>query len=88
MQAQQSRKVIYRTNPVYPAVLKEKQIGGLVRIQVVVTPRGDVRQILDLGGNPILVTAAEAAVKQWKFEPAANDTRETVTLRFGPNENR
>ena len=88
MQAQQSRKVIYRTNPVYPAVLKEKQIGGLVRIQVVVTPRGDVRQIVDLGGNPILVTAAEAAVKQWKFEPAASDTRETVTLRFGPTENR
>lgn len=88
MQAQQSRKVIYRTNPVYPAVLKEKQIGGLVRIQVVVTPRGDVRQIVDLGGNPILVTAAEAAVRQWKFEPAASDTHETVTLRFGPNEHR
>jgi hypothetical protein len=38
MQAQHSRKVIYRTNPVYPAVLKDKQIGGLVRIRVVVTP--------------------------------------------------
>ena len=85
MQAQQARKVIYRTNPVYPGVLKDKQIGGLVRIRVIVTPVGDVRQIQDLGGNPILVTAAEAAVKQWKFEPAANETHEIVTLRFGPN---
>jgi TonB family protein len=85
MQAQHSRKVIYRTNPVYPAVLKDKQIGGLVRIRVVVTPLGDVRQIQDLGGNPILVTAAEAAVRQWKFEPAANETYETVMLRFGTN---
>ena len=44
-------------------VLKDKQIGGLVRILVVVTPAGGVKQVEDLGGNPALVTAAEAAVK-------------------------
>jgi TonB family protein len=88
MQAQQPRKVIYRTNPVYPPVLKDKQIGGLVRILVVVTPAGGVKQTEDLGGNPALVTATEAAVKQWKFEPAANETREIVTLRFDPKNHR
>jgi TonB family protein len=88
MQAQQPRKVIYRTNPVYPPALKDNQIGGLVRILVVVTPAGGVKQTEDLGGNPVLVTAAEAAVKQWKFEPAANETREIVTLRFDPKNHR
>jgi TonB family protein len=88
MQAQQSRKIIYRTNPVYPPVLKDKQIGGLVRILVVVTPAGSVKQTEDLGGNPVLVTATEAAVRQWKFEPAANETREIVTLRFDPTNQR
>jgi hypothetical protein len=41
-----------------------------------------VKQTEGLGGNPVLVTASEAAVKQWKFQPAANETREIVTLRF------
>jgi TonB family protein len=84
MQAQQSRRVIYRTNPIYPPVLKNERIGGLVRILVVVTPAGSVKQTEDLGGNPALLTAAEAAVKHWKYEPAANETREIVTLRFDP----
>ena len=88
MQAQQPRKVIYRTNPAYPPALKDNQIGGLVRILVVVTPGGGVKQTEDLGGNPALVTAAEAAVKQWKFEPAQNETREIVTLRFDPKKHR
>jgi|SRR6476661_1445753 len=88
IQAQQPRRVIYKTNPVYPPVLKDKQIGGLVRILVVVTPAGRVTQTEDLGGNPVLVTAAEAAVKQWKYEPAANETREMVILRFGPTTQR
>jgi TonB family protein len=88
MQAQQPRKIIYRTNPVYPPALRDRQIGGLVRILVVVTPAGVVKQTEDLGGNPALVTAAEAAVKQWKYEPAPNETREIVTLRFGPTDHR
>jgi hypothetical protein len=82
MQAQEARRVIYRTSPVYPPILKDKQIGGLVRILAVVTPAGAVKQTEGLGGNPVLVTASEAAVKQWKFQPAANETREIVTLRF------
>ena len=82
MQGQEARRVIYRTNPVYPPILKDKQIGGLVRILAVVTPAGAVKQTEGLGGNPVLVTASEAAVKQWKFQPAANETREIVTLRF------
>ena len=82
MQGQEARRVIYRTNPVYPPILKDKQIGGLVRILAVVTPAGAVKETEGLGGNPVLVTASEAAVKQWKFQPAANETREIVTLRF------
>jgi outer membrane biosynthesis protein TonB len=84
MQAQQSRRVIYRTNPIYPPVLKDKQIGGLVRMLLVVTPAGSVKQTEVLGGNSALVTATETAVKHWKYEPAANETREIVALRFDP----
>lgn len=88
VQGQQLRKIIYRTNPVYPPVLKDKKIGGLVRILVVVTPTGSVKQTEPLGGNPALVMAAEAAVKQWKYEPAPNETRDVVALRFDATDHR
>jgi outer membrane biosynthesis protein TonB len=86
VQGQQLRKVIYKTNPVYPPVLKAKKIGGLVRIIAVVTPAGSVKHTEPLGGNPALVTATEAAIKQWKYEPAPNETREIVILRFDPTD--
>lgn len=88
MHAQQPRRVVYKVNPIYPPVLKDNQIGGLVRILVVVTPAGTVKETEDRGGNPVLVSAAEAAVKQWKYEPAPTETRETVTLRFDPTNHR
>ena len=87
-QCQQLRRVIYKTNPVYPPILKDNNIGGLVRILAVVTPAGNVKQTQPLGGNPALVTAAEAAVKQWKYDPAPSETREIVTLRFDPTDHR
>jgi len=87
-QGQQLRRLVYKTNPVYPPVLKAKGIGGLVRILTVVTPSGSVKETKPLGGNPALVTATEAAVKQWRYEPAPNETREIVTLRFDPTDQR
>jgi TonB family protein len=81
---QQERKIIYKVEPQYPPILKEKQIGGLVRIVATVSPSGTVNRTEPMGGNPVLVIAAQTAVRQWKFEPAGNETREYVVLRFDP----
>jgi hypothetical protein len=35
-----------------------------------------------VGGNPILVAAAEDAVKQWRFEVSQNETSEAVEIKF------
>jgi len=52
----------------YPELAKRMKIGGLVRLQLQLTTTGTVREIKILGGNPILVSAAQDAVKQAKFE--------------------
>ena len=81
--AQESgRKLIHEVEPQYSPILKDKQIGGVVKIIAVVSPSGAVTRTETIGGNPILVTAAQNAVKQWKYSPAATETRQVVTFRF------
>jgi outer membrane biosynthesis protein TonB len=37
-----------------------------------------------LGGHPVLVNAAEDAVRKWKFEPAAGEDSGVVEVTFKP----
>lgn len=81
---QPGRKVIHQVSPLYPPILKEKSIGGVVKIAAVVTPAGTVKETRMLGGNPVLAMAAERAIKLWKYAPTSNETQETVILKFDP----
>ncbi len=80
------RKVITQVAPVYPPDLKRASIGGTVRLDIVVSPKGHVDYVQVAGGNPILVEAATRAVKQWKYAPAAASTNIRVNLRFDPSQ--
>jgi TonB family protein len=53
---------------VYPELARRMKISGMVRLQLQLTNTGSVREAKVLGGNPILVSAAQDAVKQAKFE--------------------
>jgi TonB family protein len=44
------------------------KIFGTVRLQLQLTSSGSVRESKVLGGNPVLASAAQQAVKQTKFE--------------------
>ena len=53
---------------VYPDFARRMKITGIVRLEVQVNANGSVRDTKILGGNPALVSAAQDAVKQSKFE--------------------
>jgi TonB family protein len=78
------RKLVTRVEPDYPPVLRMRQIGGTVRIQITITPKGTVENAKVLGGNPILGESAVAAVKKWKYASAGTTTTTTVSLEFNP----
>ena len=80
-----ARKPVYKVQPRYPEYLKHHDIGGSVRLSVEITPKGTVRTIEPLGGNPILVESAVEAVKQWKYEPAESSTTVEVKIDFNPH---
>jgi len=78
------RKLITRVEPDYPPVLRMRQIGGTVRLQIEITASGNVANPKVLGGNPILAESAVAAVKKWKYAAAETATTITVSLEFNP----
>lgn len=78
------RKLTLRIEPDYPPVLRMRQIGGTVRLEVTINPHGTVESAKVIGGNPILAESAVVAVKKWKYVAAETATTTTVSLIFNP----
>ena len=77
-----TRKPKTKVSPVYPELAKRMSITGTVRLSVVVSANGQVKNAKAIGGHPILVTAAMDAMKQWRFEPAAVESSGVVEFKF------
>ena len=76
------RKVKSRISPQYPELARKVNAKGVVKIEVVITPSGSIRSTRVIGGHPLLVNAAEDAVKKWKYEPASEETTTVVEFNF------
>jgi TonB family protein len=79
-----SRRLLYKVEPDYPWELKERLIGGAVRLDIVISARGTVDNVTPIGGNPVLLDCAARAVKKWKYTPADSETELVLNLMFDP----
>jgi TonB family protein len=80
----EQRKIVSKVAPQYPELARRMQLQGKVKLEVVVAPNGTVKSTKVVGGNPVLVAAAETAIKKWRFEPAGAQTSQLVELTFIP----
>ena len=80
--AQDGRKVKKEVKPDYPELAREAHVSGLVRLQVVIAPSGHVKSASVVGGHPLLIASAMQAVKEWQYEPAAEETTQVVVFNF------
>ncbi|MGH9524820.1 MAG: energy transducer TonB [Terriglobales bacterium] len=69
-----ARKIKSKVTPSYPEVARQMHVSGIVRLEVEVASSGAVKSVKALGGHPLLIEAATAAVKQWKYEAGAEST--------------
>ena len=76
------RKVKQKVAPEYPALARQFNASGVVKLSVEISPSGEVRDVKPLGGHPLLIPAAENAVKRWKFEPAKDSSTEVIEFKF------
>jgi TonB family protein len=80
--AADQRAVKSRAPPVYPEIAKRLKIGGAVIVEVTVNADGKVSDVKAISGNRVLSTAAEDAVRQWRFEPGSGQATVDVSINF------
>lgn len=76
------RKVKSKVLPEYPAIARQLNLAGKVRLETTVAADGHVISTKVVGGNPVLASSAQDAVKKWRFEPAPKDTTEVIEVDF------
>jgi TonB family protein len=80
------RKVRTKVAPEYPALAKQMNVTGKVKIETTIAADGHVLNTKVIGGSPLLVNAALEAVKKWRFEPGPKDTTEVIEFEFDGQE--
>ena len=78
------RKVRTRVVPEYPPLARQMNATGKVKIETTIAADGHVTMTKPVGGSPILVSAAEEALKKWRFEPGPKETVEVIEFDFSP----
>jgi TonB family protein len=79
-------------DPEYPESLREKKVGGLVLLELVIDENGRVAAVQPLiPGNPLIIKSAVDAVKRWEYRPATLDGKPVrsifnLTVMMRPSE--
>jgi len=77
----QEPRVLSMVPPVYPKLASTARVSGTVVLEATLTEQGTVEEIKVVSGHPLLVEAAIAALKQWRYEPTyLNGTAVSVIL--------
>ncbi len=81
---QENRKAKISVPPDYPELARRLNIKGVARVQVKISPSGDVTEVKEVGGNPVLLEALKRAVKKWKYEPSVKENTIEIQYDFVP----
>jgi len=77
-----SRKLLDKTEPLYPTLARKNGLTGTVKLRVVVAPDGKPKDVAVVGGNPVFVESATDSVKKWKWSVAQSESTEMVEVKF------
>jgi protein TonB len=72
-QAEAVKNAKEKFEPEYPAMAKQLHLEGAVQLEAHIGENGAVEEVKPLTGNAVLMNAAVAAIKKWKFTPFVSD---------------
>ena len=61
--------LIHKQEPAYPTLARAARVQGDVVLSAVIDVNGQIQNLQLVSGHPMLVPAAIAAVKQWRYKP-------------------
>lgn len=79
-----TRQLKVKVAPEYPELAKRMNMKGSVRLELLIAADGRVKDTKVLGGNPVLVQAAEDAARKWRYAPADAESKIIVKFDFDP----
>jgi len=87
MSADSTAIVSHSVQPGYPLLARQMKVQGSVILQALISRDGAIQDLHVLSGPPILASAAQEAVKQWRFKPhylgsEAVETQARITVNF------
>jgi periplasmic protein TonB len=84
--------LIHRVQPDYPFLAKQTRVQGAVEIAALISKEGTIENLHVTSGNPMLISAALNAVRQWRYrpyilngDPIEVETRITVNFALAGN---
>jgi len=77
-----SRKLKSGPPPEYPELARKLNITGSCRVRITIAADGRVKDVKELGGNPVLLKSLVDAVKKWRYEPSTTESTAEVTFNF------
>ena len=85
--AAQRERLAEAIPPSYPPLAQHMNVQGSVVLEALIAADGSVQNLRKLSGPAILATAAQQAVRGWKFKPVfqngmAVETKATITVNF------
>lgn len=82
-----TRKTKLKVEPRYPDLARQLHLTGKVKVEVIVSPDGRVKDARTIGGSPLLANAALDAIRQWRYEPGPIETITVVEIEFKNSKN-
>lgn len=87
MSADTAGIVSHSVRPGYPLLARQMKVQGSVILHALISRDGAIQDLHVVSGPPILASAAQEAVKQWRFKPhylgtEAVETQARITVNF------
>ena len=84
-------RLIHRVEPEYPRNAIYLHISGTVELRAIIGTDGTIQNLQVVSGNALLVNAAVAAVKQWRYQPTRLsgqpvEVESLITVQFSMHE--
>jgi len=61
--------LVHRVEPVYPTLARAARVQGEVVLSAIIDSNGQITNLQLVSGHPMLVPAALAAVREWRYKP-------------------
>ena len=84
LRAQEARKLLNSPTPTYPETARQFRLSGIVKVEVLIAPGGQIKEVKVIGGHPVLVNAVQDTLKNWKYAPSSVETTATLVFNFHP----